>query len=867
LSEAAPREVEPTELPAAQPLSDDEVQAVLARVPALPADPDAVREFAFPEAVVPPPRTGVTVQAEFPPVEERERPEDVATGPLEVVRLGPEGELERARDISVTFSQPMVPVTSHQELAARDIPARLTPQPDGRWRWVGTKTLLFEVDAGLPMATDYRVEVPAGVESPSGNALAEAVAWTFRTPPPKLVRSYPQGESVTEDPMLFVAFDQRIDPDAVLDHIRVTARRREVELRRATEEEIAGDDYVERITKSTPEGRWLAFKATTPLPRNSPVQVVVEQGTPSAEGPLTTQSDQSYGFRTHGPLRVTDSRCGWYEGCFPGDRWSIGFSNPLDAEAYDASWVSVEPEMVGVRVSVGGDRLSISGRSQPRTKYRVRLSAAIKDVFGRTLEKRETVEFDVDSVPAMLSSRGPQLVLLDPLGPREFTVRSINHKELVVRIYRVQPNDWPAFAEGLERYRYDDEPWQPPGQLVFSESVPVDAEPDTWALTAIDLSPALTDGLGHAVLVVEPTDQPEERYRRQVVYHWVQATHLGLSAVADAEDVLGWVTSLDDGAPHARAELEVVPGSATTTTDADGLGTILLPPRSRDERAILIARRDGDAVFLPLSLWGVGAQNDVLDWYVMTDRPLYRPGEQVHAKGWLRKIGAGVRGDVELPAGAGRVLNWSVSDGRGNDIADGRARLNDLAGFDLSFELPEDVALGGAYLEVIARSARRTDGNSHTHVFQVQEFRRPEYEVTASHDAGPHIVGDAATVSVAAKYFAGGGLPEAEVSWVLESGPAYYTPPNWHEFTFGRAWDYRQPHTAQEYESRTDYEGNHRLRIDLLEADPPVTMSLSAAAAVQDVNRQTWTGRGRHRRTWSSIRRRSPWGSGAPAPS
>jgi hypothetical protein len=226
LSEAAPREVEPTELPAAQPLSDDEVQAVLARVPALPADPDAVREFAFPEAVVPPPRTGVTVQAEFPPAEERERPEDVVTGPLEVVRLGPEGELERARDISVTFSQPMVPVTSHQELAARDIPARLTPQPDGRWRWVGTKTLLFEVDAGLPMATDYRVEVPAGVESPSGNALAEAVAWTFRTPPPKLVRSYPQGESVTEDPMLFVAFDQRIDPDAVLDHIRVTARRR-----------------------------------------------------------------------------------------------------------------------------------------------------------------------------------------------------------------------------------------------------------------------------------------------------------------------------------------------------------------------------------------------------------------------------------------------------------------------------------------------------------------------------------------------------------------------------------------------------------------------------------------------------------------
>jgi uncharacterized protein YfaS (alpha-2-macroglobulin family) len=441
----------------------------------------------------------------------------------------------------------------------------------------------------------------------------------------------------------------------------------------------------------------------------------------------------------------------------------------------------------------------------------------------------------------MLTSRGPQLVLLDPLGPREFTLRSINHEQLDVRIYTVQPEDWPAFAVGLERYRYDDERWQPPGRLVFSERVPVDAEPDTWALTAIDLSTALAEGLGHAVLIVEPADQPEERYGRQVVYHWVQATRLGLSAVADAEDVLGWVTSLDDGAPLAGAELEVVPSNAAGTTDADGLGTITLAPRPRGEHTILIARRGGDAVFQPLALWGVGARNDALDWYVMTDRPLYRPGEQVHAKGWLRKIGAGVRGDVELPEGAGRIVHWSVSDGRGNDIAEGRARLNDLAGFDLAFELPEDVALGAVYLEVIAGSARGTDGSSHTHVFQVQEFRRPEYEVTASHDVGPHIVGDAATVSVAAKYFAGGGLPEAEVRWVLESGPAYYTPPNWHEFTFGRPWDYGQRSTAQQYESRTDYDGNHHLRIDLLEADPPVAMSLSATAAVQDVNRQTWT--------------------------
>ena len=42
-------------------------------------------------------------------------------------------------------------------------PAELRPlPPGGRWRWVGTKTLLFEVEPRLPMATEYSVTVPAG---------------------------------------------------------------------------------------------------------------------------------------------------------------------------------------------------------------------------------------------------------------------------------------------------------------------------------------------------------------------------------------------------------------------------------------------------------------------------------------------------------------------------------------------------------------------------------------------------------------------------------------------------------------------------------------------------------------------------------
>jgi uncharacterized protein YfaS (alpha-2-macroglobulin family) len=841
LSEAEPRPAEAPETPPAQPLSDARVEAVLARVPPLPADAEAEQEFAFPEAVVPPPLTGVTVREEFPPAAERERPEEPVAGPLEVVRWGPEGDVERARDVSVTFSQPMVPVTSHAELAGRDLPARLAPQPEGRWRWVGTKTLTFEVDAGLPMATEYRVEVPAGVAAESGARLAEPVSWSFRTPPPKLVRSWPEGESVVEEPVFFVAFDQRVDPDDVLEHIRVTTRRRVHELRRASQEEITADERVASMSKSTPGGFWLAFRTTRPLPRNAPVEVVIEKGTPSAEGPLTTQSDQSFSFRTYGPLRVIRAHCGWDDECLPGERWSIEFSNALDQSAFDPALVTVEPELVGMRAIVNGRWMTISGRSLPRTRYRVTLSAAIADVFGGTLENDATVTFDIDSVPATLTARGDELVVLDPAGPPEFAVRSINHKGLEVRVFRVEPEDWPAFADGLSRYRYQAETWQPPGRLVHSEIVRVAAEPDTWATTRIDLTPALSDGLGHAIVAVEPVEQPENVRERGYVFRWVEVTRLGLNAVTDRRDVVGWVTALESGAPAAGAQLTTIPDGDSATTDADGLATVPHPRRAENRRRALVAARDGDTALLPLVSWSRIEVDDDLGWYVFTDRPLYRPGEEVHAKGWVRKIGGGVHGDVEL-ADVGPQVNWSVTDSRGVDVAQGTATLNDLAGFDLSFALPEDVALGRVALEVAAPNARRVRDSKHAHYFQVQEFRRPEYEVTASHDPGPHIVGGAAIVSVAARYFAGGGLPDAETRWRVEAAPAFFRPPNWDDFAFGQPWSYgARPIAYEEYEARTDLDGEHHLRVDLLEADPPVAMSLTASAAVQDVNRQTWT--------------------------
>jgi uncharacterized protein YfaS (alpha-2-macroglobulin family) len=766
---------------------------------------------------------------------------------LEVVRWSPEGAVERVRALSITFSQPMVAVTRQEALSAEEVPARLTPQPEGRWRWVGTRTLIFETDAGFPMATEYRVEVPAGAVSALGGRLERPVRWRFRTPPPRLLHHYPAGGRPTRrDPVLFAVFDQRIDPGALLRHVAVRARGRGYSVRRATSEEIAADERVKRLAERAPEGRWVAFRAVSTLPGDAQVRVVIEAGAPSAEGPLATDTAQAFTFRTHGPLQVVEVICGWRDECPPGTRWMVRFSNPLDEDAFDPSQVRVEPELDGLRSRVWRDWLVIRGRSRPRQTYRVVLSADIRDAFGGTLGDEVELTVKVGPRPRELAADGGKLVVLDPLGPRRFTVRTVNHRSLWVRLYRVEPKDWPAFAAGRRYGVRDERPWTPPGQLVWSDTVGIDAEPDAKVETAIDLTPALRDGLGHVVVAAEAVDSvagPLGRRRR--LYVWVQSTRLAVSAAEDRARVWGWVTSLADGAPVAGAELALVPRGGRAVTDADGLGRLpLREGRKRsDPGLLLVARLGPDEAFVPVNGWR-RSRRDPLAWYAFTDRPLYRPGEDVHVKGWVRVLARGGQGDVALPPGRLEAVRYTVYDARRGELASGRARLNDRAGFDFAFRLPEESALGPATVQLeVEGKAARLERTGFVHRFRIEEFRRPEYEVSVTHDAGPHIVGGAARFELEARYFAGGGLPDSEVRWRVEARPTGYRPPNTDGFAFGGVAGPRVNGlvSSETYTARTDLSGRHALRAELLKVDPPVPMRLTAAATVYDANRQAWS--------------------------
>ncbi len=619
-----------------------------------------------------------------------------------MLRYSPEGDVPLAPYLSLTFSQPMVAVSSQEALAQWALPVRLSPQPDGAWRWVGAQTLLFEPSGQhepalsgangtalsgangpgttrLPMATFYTATVPAGTTSATGGVLADALTFTFDTPPPQLEASYPGGGPQPLDPLMFAAFDQRVDPAAVLATMAATAGGSAFPLRLATPAEVKADEAVQRLADAAGAGRWLAFKAGGPFPGDQKVEVTIGPGTPSAEGPRTTQTTQSFDFTTYGPLRIVDSGCNWNNECPPFAPWSIRFSNPLDPAAFDDSLVGIAPALPGANINVYGDTIQIQGLSRGRTTYTVTVKSSLKDQFGGTLGTDQSVTFAVGSAPQAITALGYGLIVLDPTASKpQLPVFTTNFDRLDVRAFAVTPGDWPAYLTWLGTRGQDPSSRPaPPGRQVLSTSIDVQSAPDQLIETPVDLSPALTNGLGQLVVLIDPQPQRDPD-QHPAVEAWVQSSRIGLDAFVDGTKMLAWANSLADGAPLSGVELSLLGTQVSGATGGEGLATLPLPDAAN--AGLLVAQSGADNAILPQSpYWGGGdgwrrsATQDSLSWMVFDDRGMYRPGEQVHVKGWNRRVGAGPDGDVGPLQGEATRLSYQVADFRATPCC--RARL------------------------------------------------------------------------------------------------------------------------------------------------------------------------------------------------
>lgn len=139
--------------------------------------------------------------------------------------------------------------------------------------------------------------------------------------------------------------------------------------------------------------------------------------------------------------------------------------------------------------------------------------------------------------------------------------------------------------------------------------------------------------------------------------------------------------------------------------------------------------------------------------HLYTDRPIYKPGQTVNYKAIIRRDSDAVLDMIP----AGTEVEMVVRDARRNKVQTTTLTTNDFGSINGRFTLADGAMLGVYTLELVV------DGDRHSQVFKVEDYRKPDYSVTVTPDQPQYALGDAMSVTIDSSYFLGEPVANADV--------------------------------------------------------------------------------------------------------
>lgn len=702
----------------------------------------------------------------------------------------PKGEVENAEQLGLVFSEPMVPLLAVDKPLTDTPPISIYPHVAGHWRWLNTRTLAFKPDAErFPFSTEFEVVASGKIPNNQEGVAEFSKHWSFSTPTLEVrsIRSPTPG--IQKHTTLTIGLNQPVDVDAIEPYLELTDGSRNY-------------DFEVSIPKQEKKGvRYISLwenvlvKSTTALPNDTKMQLRILPGMPAKEGPLASTHLKEYTFKTHDSLKIeSQSR--------RNDALVIYFNNSLLENQDIGSHIAMEPEVDRPRFEVDGIWLIISG-IDPQTEYQVTAGKSIVDIFDQPLGKSETLTFEPrkkappknktyrrssvlrinDNIRYSRGQMIPPFIVLGPKEPKSIPFEARNLRSLSVEIKEVKPEDYAAYSKivkwyirGGKKAVRDKHDQDVPGKTIKMFSIKANGEINQYVDGAIELNSALdAQGSGNLLLLVKAFDN-EGSWISPHHIMWIQSTNLGLHAAFDVTQMTAWVTSLDDAKPIEGARVET--DKEQSTTDADGIAIV---PRHNSGGSLRVGK-DGDNVFSPeideaLANWNQTTQDDHL-WSVFDDRGIYKLGETVTIKGIVRKLSPEPMAHITATE-VGTTASWIAMDAMDNELATGDAPINDQGGFDFTLDLPTDMPLGDGRIrfDLFGPHGQDEPTSTHTHRFTVNEFRRPEYEVSVSFPEENHYIGDPFVARALANYYSGGPLADATIDWTFLAARESFRPP------------------------------------------------------------------------------------------
>ncbi|MBL7222746.1 MAG: hypothetical protein ISS72_02735, partial [Candidatus Brocadiae bacterium] len=175
-----------------------------------------------------------------------------------------------------------------------------------------------------------------------------------------------------------------------------------------------------------------------------------------------------------------------------------------------------------------------------------------------------------------------------------------------------------------------------------------------------------------------------------------------------------------------------------------------------------------------MSYWGHYSPSRMRDGrfaYVITDRPVYRPGQTVRFKVWWRQMNNGIL--TNLP---GQSLTVTAYDRKGNKVHSVAKNTDQFGAIDGDFTLGDEPPLGVYRIQV--HGTNYAGGAN----FRVEEYKKPEFEVAVEPGTTHTKLGDKVTAQIKATYYFGGPVTDASVKYKVfreEYSHAYYFRGEW----------------------------------------------------------------------------------------
>lgn len=729
-----------------------------------------------------------------------------ATNPVQIISAMPQGQttgFAEVQSITVTFNQPMVALQA-TPTDQSDGPLSIQPSVKGRYRWTGTRSLVFTPDAPLTAATRYTVTIPAGVKSVSGDELATAYVWTFETPRPRLLDSRPKHKTtgMKLDQSFYLRFNQPMDLSRIQGRIYLLDKTVSVPIDFSTPGQDESDrlfsDRASHIIKVTPR---------MPLKMERTLTLVVSEGLPAAQGDLGVAETKKLTFSTYGPLQFVK-----YTGqdeaidIMPGTGIRFWFTNPIKYSEL-AKYLRFEPAVQIPEEYLtrdwSNDDLWFELAIEPETAYQLVLDGRLMDIYGNTLGKTVTRSFTSLPYPSRVAlATGPGV--LEAYGDRRYPVFFTNADTVKLRMGMVGANQliplllnedlWNESVQLSSNLFMLDRNWivQNPRNIKCARPMEMD-----WLLA----------GRKTGLVIAEIDNEygtEEQRYQRILL----QVTHMGVSAKFSAINNVIWVTNLIDGSPVADARVEIRDNSNkvywTGKTDAQGLAEspgwreLNIPKSGRWDtpRQWVFVYKDLDTAYLSSEMgWGIEPYRfDIAyEWnpqpikeqgMMFTDRNIYRAGETVHLKGIMRE-----KKFSEWEPPSIKAVRVKVVDSRGATIQTDTLSVSSYGSIHFDVALDESAPLG--YYEAVAESLTTTEeyyGMIMSTSFRVEAFRPAEFSVTMVPEKQSVLLGDKADVFVTAAYLFGGAMARQEISWQANMSRSDYQPPGYDDWIFGLPW-------------------------------------------------------------------------------